>query len=673
MKRLLLGLVAATAVVCALLGPGPFIPVAASAESIEVRIDSVLPAVPKAKSTLRISGEVVNSGELPIVDPIVQLRFSPRPLTARSEVPAVLAGTTDRTGTPIGGSAKSLGPELQPGQSVSFETAVKISDLGLAPVAAVYAVFVEALAGVQPLGRSGSTLPWFPRGSEYAPSGIAMLWPMTQMPAVAANDLVLDPALPGEFAAGGRLDTLRTAAAGAPVSWLVDTATLQTAGELGNGYRVLTTSGPEEVSESSPAQAFRSELAAELAGKQVALTQFAIDDADALERVGLTPFVVRSASLPSVLGGRQLNGSSRSDAFLAPGGRVGKKALSVLVDAGIRRVIISDRAQRPNPKLNYTPTGAFRTEQGDGSVEFLLTDSQLSEELGGELDTAHGRSTATQAVLADLAMLTLERPNEPRTVVGLPPLTWNPPGDWAAGLLDRIQDAPWIDMVDLDSVAAGPLVERSSLRYGEKAKKAELPGSYMKRLKGLTRQLNSLTRIVDDPVGFGDGFTLALQRAASSLWREDRAGRNRMLETIAHQVDAERQKVQVVSAGSVTLAGDNGILPLTIANDLDRDVTVGVELRTENQIRLLYDPPDPVRVKASQKTGLEVPIRVVGSQPLEVTVALTDKEGQFYDESVSLELQSTAASRIAGILAGAAALVLFILVGIRLLRRRRNG
>lgn len=678
MKRLLvLALAVAIGLSPALVGT-PLVaaePTVAAAEGrqAQVLVDQVLPSVPKANSVLRIRGRIANTGSRPLADPVVQLRLSPDPLHSRSEVAEVLDGSTERRGLAIPNTQTTVGDLIQPGQQVEFRTRIPMADLGLSASAGVYAVFVELVSESQALGRAGTVIPWFPKGAEFEPSGVAMLWPMTQVPSLAANELVLDAALPEEFAPGGRLDGLLTLGSQVPVSWLVDSAMVETATSLADGYRVLAGDGPQPGDKSEDAKRFMGRLARDLTVLPVTMPGYAIADADALLRVGLTSFVVRSTSLPRVIGASVLEKSELVETFLAPGGRVEDDTLKVLIDAGIRKVIVSDRALPPTSELNYTPTGAATIGATGSSVEFLLTDRRLSATLAHDLSTSEDRSAAKQAFLADLAMITLERPNEPRNVVALPPLIWDPPADWTQDLLKAVQAAPWINLIQLGDVNSGPLVERSMARYRARFRAKELPVSYVKRIAGLESRLESMSRIVDDPGGFGEGFTLALQRASSGLWRKKASARNRFLRTISHQLDAEKQKVRVVSTGNVTLAGENGILPLTVANDLDRDVTVAIQLKTANQIRLLYDPPEPITVQASQKAGLEVPVQVLGNQPMEVSVVLTDREGNFYDDSATLQLQSTASTRIAAIVAGVGALAFVILVVVRLIRRRRGA
>lgn len=667
------GLVAAFVVVAAIL-PGTLpsqLVSAAEAQSVQVLIDEVGPTPAEKNSMLRIRGRIANTGGSSISAPIVQLRLSPQPLINRGEVITVLDGSTDRTGIPVPRISYQLGSSLEPGEQSEFRIKTPISDLKFSDGAAVYALFAEALSGSTSLGRAGLLVPWFPKGSEYQASKLALAWPLTQKPALAAGQLVIDPALPREFAANGRLSKMLDVGSTAHVAWLVDSATVATAAELADGYRLNTPSGPQPGDQSDAAEQFGEQLTKTLANKKVALPGYAVADVDALNRSDLTSFVVRSATLPRVIGEADLKDSDLEDVFAAPDGFASAETLQVLVDAGIRNAILSDAAMPPNPELNYTPTGATTVEAAEKSLNILLSDARLNAILSRDLTKTESLNYVKQAFVAEMAMITLERPSDPRRILAQPPGLWDPPEDWAKKLLSEITSVPWIDMIQLDEVNSGELVDRSPLTYGRKQRRAELPQSYVQEIVLMKEKLEAFSNIVDS-AGFGENFTLALERAGSSLWREDIPGRNRMVSTISEQLNDEQHKVRVVSTGSVTLVGDKGILPLTVANDLEESVTVGIKLQTDNQVRLRYEQPEPVTVEASKKVGLEVPITVVGSQPLEVTVAITDSKGQVFDDSAKLQVQSTASSRVAAVVAGIGALVFLILVGLRL-NRRRSG
>lgn len=516
MKKTIPWLLAAVFLVGSVLLPGALRTRAVSAveaQAVQVLIDDVAPTRADKKSILRIRGRVANSGEEQISAPTVQLRLSPQPLSGRGEVATVLDGSTDREGIPVPGTSSQLGSLLLPGQQSEFQIVTPISDLQLPDEAAVYALFVEVLSDSLSVGRAGLLVPWFPKGSEYRASKVALTWPLTQKPAVAEGKLVLDPALPREFASNGRLSKMLDLGADADVAWLVDSATVETAAQLADGYLLRTASGPEPGDHAEAAERFGKRLAETLAENQVALPGYAIADVDALDRSGLASFVVRSASLPRVIGEAHLEQSVLEDVFAAPGGFTRSETLRVLVDAGIRNVILSDEAFPPDPELNYTPTGAATIEAAGRSLSILLSDARLNEILARDLATSENRNAVKQAFLAELAMITLERPNEPRRIVAHPPGLWDPPEDWAKDLLSAVMSAPWIDMIRLDQVNHGALVDRSPVAYGKKQRRQELPKSYVEEIASVEEQLETLSNIADDPAGFGQSFALALQRA----------------------------------------------------------------------------------------------------------------------------------------------------------------
>ncbi len=640
----------------------------------EVLIDSVTPHAPRRRGSVTIQGRLANGGDTTLADPVVQIRFSPTPLLSREEVGLILSGESLRAGTVLPDTIKALNTDLAPGQQVGFRLTTPVRALNLPESAGVYAFFVEALAGGVTQATSGTVVPWFPQTAEYEPSQLSLLWPVTQRPAVAANRLVVDPRVAEEYEPGGRLERLIRLGDTAAVTWLVDTATLQTSREMAGGYQVLTGGREEPGGSAGAARNIAEQLSAAVSNKPwVLLPQFAIADDDALAEGGLTSMVVRSASLPLVIRDSATPGSTAGLGYVTEPGAQRTQSLTTLVDAGVRVALMSDASFPPDPELPYTPSGVTSVDAAGTSIAVVLSDSRLATYLDGPFTTSAERSAALQGILADTAMITLERPAEPRNVAALPPLLWDPPRRWVNQLLKQLTDASWIRLVGVDTIlTGGGEVPRQDLGSTPGKGSETLPKRYIRRIERLQEDLEGLTRIVDEPDGFGESFTLALQRASSAHWRRHRNGRQRLLNTVAAQLQTERDRVRVVSSGTVTLAGDSGIVPLTIANDLDRSVTVSAQLRPQEGIGLDYEQPEPVSIDAEAKAGLEIPVRVIGSQAMTVNVVITDSEGQPFSDSASFELRSTAATRIAGVIVGVGGTAFAILVVLNLWRRRRN-
>lgn len=640
----------------------------------QVLIDNVLPHAPKRRGTLTLVGRFANTGETTLPAPTVQLRFSPTRLISREEISQVLQGTSPRSGTVLPTTITPLGDELQPGQQSDFRLQIPVRDLRLPASAGVYSVFVEALAGGLTQATSGTVFPWFPEAAEFEPSQLSLVWPITQRPAMAAQRLVVDAQMPAEYQPGGRIERLIRQGDSYPVSWLVDAATLQAADEMAEGYQVLS-GGRQEPGDATAAARSTADRLKGILDREpwVELPQYGISDDEALTAGGLSGMVVRSASLPLVVRDVAADGSLAGLVYVAVGDTPMRQTLTTLLDAGVRVALMSDAAFPPEPALPYTPSGLTTVDAAGTSIDVLLTDSRLGSYLEGPFATAAERSTALQGMLAETAMITLERPAEPRNVAAAPPLLWDPPESWTEQLLTQLTAAPWIRLIGLDGILDGDSeVPRQDLGALPGGASRPLPQRYVQRLAGLQSDLASLTSIVDEPDGFGETFSLAIQRAGSALWRKKRKGRVQLISTIDAQLQQERNRVAVVSSGTVTLAGDSGIVPLTVANDLDRSVTVGIELQSPDGIGFEYQEQDPVTIAAEAKAGLEIPVRVIGSQPVTVDVIITDRDGLPFSKSASFELRSTAATRIAGVIVGVGGVTLAILVALNLWRRRRT-
>jgi uncharacterized protein YfaS (alpha-2-macroglobulin family) len=120
------------------------------------------------------------------------------------------------------------------------------------------------------------------------------------------------------------------------------------------------------------------------------------------------------------------------------------------------------------------------------------------------------------------------------------------------------------------------------------------------------------------------------------------------------------------------LSGDRGSVPVTVTNDFDQTVRVGVSITADPAARLDAEPLEVVEIEAGRRASLEVPVRVVGGDALTVAVQLTDPTGKPFGEPVALELRTTAYSRAALWVAVAAAAALILLVVYDIVRRARQ-
>jgi hypothetical protein len=341
-------------------------------------------------------------------------------------------------------------------------------------------------------------------------------------------------------------------------------------------------------------------------------------------------------------------------------------------------VILRDDVLAPILDPGLTPSGLVDLDTQFGPMRAVLIDSGLRDALAMPESTKVDRLQARQRFLAETAFITLEAPDIERTIIAGPGNPrWSSDPRLLRELLVGLRLAPWVNLVPLDDVLATPAssVSRSRAVGGPAQRERELPPDYIDRIEQAQLSLGLLRQVVDNPVDITEPIAGALLRSGSAAWRSQLATGFELLNIIQADLDADTAKVTVVSRGTITFSGDTGRIPITVANDFDRSVTVGLRVEGAPTARLQADPLEPVEIEAGRRASLEIPVRIIGGEPLPVTVHLITTEGEDFGASADLQLQTTAYSRAALWVSVGAAVLLFVLVildAVRRSRARRN-
>ena len=270
-------------------------------------------------------------------------------------------------------------------------------------------------------------------------------------------------------------------------------------------------------------------------------------------------------------------------------------------------------------------------------------------------------------------MITLELPQTPRTVVMAPPMAWRPSEAYARTVVRTLASLPWVRPTSLSALlAAAPSdVTRTLAPYPESAANAQLPSTYVARIAATEREAATLAEIVGGASDGTGAVVGALQRSGSAFWRAERRTGDALLTRTTAGVDELTAKVRVVSSGSVSLPGETGTIPVTIANDLEVPVTVGLRVTGDPAVRLEASPVAPITIAPGRKTSVEVTARVAGSGSVTALLQLTTPSGQDYGEPARIEVGSAAYARAAAWVVGAAFALLLALVAVNTVRRVR--
>jgi hypothetical protein len=395
-------------------------------------------------------------------------------------------------------------------------------------------------------------------------------------------------------------------------------------------------------------------------------------DASALTRGGMSNDVVRAVTQGPGIASAALGAAVPGDLYWAPFGRIDRPTLNVLASAGVTTLVLSADAMPATDSATSTDglaTAALPTSVG--TIRAVLTDPGLTATLSLPQRSASDVTLARQRFLAETAVIaqTLPPDQVSRDLVVAPAsVRWDPTASLIAPLLKATRSAPWLADRSLADLLAEPAPSASRQRggYGPKAREAELSREFVRAIARTSAQLDVFTSVIDDPTGISEPFAEALLRAESSGWRTEPQVGTRLLDTIQASLAEETARVRVLSEGTITFSGDSGKVPVTITNELDRSVTVGLALRGNPALRLSSEPLTGIRIEPGKFASVDIDARVVGGDPLAVEVQLLSPDGAAYGEPARITVASTAYARAAAWVVAAAfvAIVVFVIVGV---------
>jgi len=218
-----------------------------------------------------------------------------------------------------------------------------------------------------------------------------------------------------ETADGGRLhEVLRATSAHPGVTWAVDPALLTTAAADG----------------ASSGAGWTADLLRSTSGREVQLLPWGDADLAALAHAGGTA-LTQLAEERSTKAATDL-GLAASNAFSLPGAATTDLTTATASSAGGSRAVVVAPGELPPPSvLTYTPSALATTSSGATTLRLLVPDLELSQSMatgttaGGAAGQLSGASAAAE-LLAELAIITRERPSDGRHLLASLPRHWSP-------------------------------------------------------------------------------------------------------------------------------------------------------------------------------------------------------------------------------------------------------
>ncbi|WP_055587134.1 DUF6049 family protein [Streptacidiphilus griseoplanus] len=704
-------------------GSGKVTPPGASKPSaafpVALSISSVSPTYVASGSTkVTVTGTLYNGGRKPVRNAHVGLRTGVgQPLRTRSEIAALSQRTDPVTsdGLEVPGVGTTLS-DLAPGARRSFKVSATASQL-IQPGSrstGVYELAVDvkgSTSAVTPLpvtlGIARTYLPYYPLPTDIRKTQIATVWPVTATPETVPQSLPgeadsLTPVLRSEqlaadMAPGGRLyEVVAAGSSLAKATWVVDGDVLDTAATMSKAYRVqhkgtegkaATTDNTDPGTGSGQASAWLESLRTAAHGDEVVSLPYSDPDLASIAHngsgvAGLPTALKRATTAGSVTTDYRLGTDARSDVAWPYEGHVDPQVVATARTAGGTTLLVNGTDMPESDTVTSTVNAARSIGKG---LHAVVSDAPLSNIFSGALSTPQARALAVQRFLAETLTITLEQPNDQRSLLVMPPrnLSANA-ADTLAEAMGKATQGQWVSQATLGTVAKAPADPHAdtkvpaAARYPRAARTTQLSHWALSRSMGTQGQLDLLMQILVSPDRVRDPFSAAILRSMSTAWRTDRTTAHSYREGVADYLQTLSSAVRLVDKSSTTLSGDSGMIQVSVENSLSQTVTnLEVRLTSASATRLTVYQPTPAQlsVLSELKKSVRFPAKASANGPVRMTAQLwtTGADPKPYGAPVSFDLEVTdVTSGVIWVIAGG--LLLTLLAGVRIyLQRKKRG
>ncbi|WP_157537888.1 DUF6049 family protein [Kitasatospora azatica] len=682
---------------------------------VAITINSVKPAAPGSGDSLQVSGTVTNTGAAALKGASVDLSLGRyrQPLPTRSEIADRLAKTdpTSADGTPLSAPVSQLG-DLAAGASQPFSLpAVPMSELKLEKNG-VYELAVEVSAGTpdeetaHPVGIARTLLPYFGDANGVKPTKVATLWPLTHAPELVAQTgpeseqtpVLRDDSLAAELATTGRLGALVDLGSKMQsLTWVIDPDLLDAVFAMTKQYRVQvpghggdpvrdgnTVAGTNQAVATAWLNKLRQAVTAN--GAEVVALPYADPDLASIAHNGNGVAGLDTALGKARQAGRltvegRLSVDVKDNTAWPYQGYLDQQTAQVTQQLGAGQILVNSASVPDQPSLNYTPNAARRLADGQTAV---VADGTIASLLQSDLTTDDSRAQAQQRLLAETLAVTLQKPAQQRTLLVMPPRSLTAA---TAGVLQSslAQAGKWIEPATLDTVAgtpADPLAGTAiagAEAYPSDLRGSELPQDTFSTVAGMQKDVDLMLRILTLPARVSSPFSAALARSVSTEWRGNQAAGATYLRNARSYLNQLMGAVNIpAKSHKITLAGDSGLIQVSVRNDLTQPViNLELQLSSAQPNRLRVTTRHPIdQLAAGQSASPRFQAQAVGNGPVQMTAQLytVGPDPQKYGDPVVFVVEvSQVPSGVWWVVGAGGLLVLAAGLRIFLHRRKRAG
>ncbi|MGN9787246.1 DUF6049 family protein [Nonomuraea sp. ZG12] len=656
-----------------------------SRQGVSLTLATITPDYATERGTeIKITGTVHNAGSAALPGLRVRVRYSAQRFPDRAAMSAFQADQTTLTQPPrVSTQSSMVLPELAANASQPFELTMTPAQFELTAFGA-YPLAVEVVQWDAVQLASQRTFLTYAPPTPQPPvrNRLAFVLPVIDQPHRADEGTFVDDKLSAAMTGRGRLADLARIAEVAPasVTWVVDPALFDDADAMAKEHTVSTKGARQKRPADNAASQWLTSMRASLADNSVVATPYADPDVTALAHQGLDDQPGRALELGGQKARQLVKPEAATSTYWPANGRIDADALDLLAVgepnvARVDKVLLDAANLPPQAPATITPDAATTIDTVMGPITALTADTELSRTLEPPSGTAGSTLLSKQRFIAETAIISAEPgQTRPRSLVVAPSRRWNPSPTLVSTLLKTAGKLPWLTLTRLDSIKPGATqVPRAGLTYTAQDRKQELGAKYLARVKETAAKARLTGLVTGRPQ---PEFDAAVLRLSSSAWRGGQRTGRALTKLVDDAVTARINKVSITGVGPDrprTLAGRDGVVPISVKNSLPDSISLYIEVKSNNRelLQVTYKQTEPLPIGPGQSGTVQVPMTATpASGDATVTVQLMTADRTPYGSPVKLIVRTTGYTGIALVIVGAALTVMLAAVVTRVLRRR---
>ncbi len=628
---------------------------ATDSSSLAAQIDQISPTNLAGAKTVEVTGKVTNTGTTTWTDVQAYLVMPRTGFTSRADLEEVIAEGTSYTGTRIVdvGRFAELGV-LAPQAAKKFTIKVPISRLGLTGASGVYPAGVQILAtdyqGVRSNDAVAKATTFIPLVSDPSISiNAGLIWPFTVTDDIAKST----PLQLAKSTNDGRLRRYLNAAAKTPSAGrtvVLDPALIDLLGELLNG-EVASAAGLNQT-QVSWLDAWLTDLRSLTSTSASWVLGYGRPDELALSRhqQHATKLLSRvSSATDSTLSDHSFSGTAVT--WPTPAGATAK-SLALARDRSTGLILLS-RSTVSAWSQDLGSAISVKTSAGDAQV---IVDSSLAKTPGKTTP-----ATLRQQVLTDAALALFSRKKSPSSradALTFVDPDWDPGSNAGRAFTTALTAAGSAGLTK--PTTAADLLNGQLTQYTGQLPKTvstkSLSGGYLSQVAAWSELASRFDSVVVNNSNQQSDREIAA--AISVNWRKNQTQARKLAVTETARLESKLSQIRIETPSAITLSSTKGSFPLTIANDTESAIRVGIRLSADNP-GIRFGDIDVVRIAAGDRHTVTVEADLGEQNSSTVSAFLVTPLDQQFGQDATFNVRSSKVGLI-GWLAMAAAGLLFV-------------